>query len=650
MPLSLTINCFIFFCVLFLQVASSVGQPVFFDVESAKALYPDESFVLLSRNDRYTVKLVGDSLDIVRLRTEQYLYLKNMSGLGIERSISSSAFVPVISHSACLYAPRGRRFARVVAPAPKKRTNVDRQVFSDDLVEHVYTFNGVTAGTVIELESSHRVMDAKFIPTTFFQSDIPAYTFDCTVEYADGVRMRFLPFNMGSISAETSYDARRKMTRVHYSVRAVPALSREKSQPPLRYILPHVVPVVVSYRLPSGADMPVLDSVQDLYNWYCSLLDAVNPPYVYESLRQFTDSLTAGAETDMSKAEAIYYWVQSAIRYIAVEDGMDGIVPRNADEVFRKRYGDCKDKTSLLHVLLSNAGLRSYICWIGTDELPYRYDELPSPATDNHMIVVLELDSVPYFLDATGSYQNISRPTNFIQGKEALAAVDSLQYRIFRVPELSAERNVVIDSVRFELLPTGELSGAGALYVCGAPKQNLQYSLLGKDAQSQHKTLRSYLQLGNNACLLNSYSIQGNESFDTVITALYSLAVPNYVRKAGTDYYINMNMYRGWESFDIEAGRVTSLYMAYRSSYSNVFTLTVPDGYQVATVPLDESYSHPLFGFETRYTVVGNSVRYEHSVRIDVRMLSPDMFGQWREYMEGLKRSYRQTMVLSEIR
>ncbi len=637
---------FCFFC--FFQAVSSKGQPVFFDVQSAKALYQDESFVLLNRKDVYTIKIEADTLNIVRTRKEQYLYLKKMSALGSERSISSSSFVPLITHHAYMYQPRGRGYSREDVPAPKKRTNTESNIFSDDQIEYIYQFSGIEAGTVIELESTHQILEPRFLPATFFQSTIPVYKFDCDIYYQDGIDLGLLPFNMDSIVPERSYGKRQKMNLIHYSLQNIDAIVSERGQLPLRYFIPHIIPVIGSYTTATGENIPILRSVDDLYRWYYSFIDSINPPFVTESLQPLTDSLTSGLKTDREKANAIYKWVQTSINYIAFESGMDGLVPRSADEVYRKRYGDCKDKTSLLHVLLSNAGFQSYICWVGTDALPYRYDQVPTPATDNHMIVALELDDNVYFLDATGKYQNIGRPTDFIQGKEALAAVDSANYKIFQIPEMSADQNMITDSVAFTLSPSGKLDGTGSLQLTGYPKQSIQLSLVGHDANTQKTSLANYLQLGNNTCLLNSYSIQGLDSYDTVLTAQYQISIDNYARTVGDECYINLNLYRDWEVYDIDQNRISSLYLMYQSKYANVFTLHIPAGFMAQDIPSDASYHHPLFGFETHYVVSGETVTYEHHIWINSRIITTDVFPQWREFMSELKKSYRQAIVLKK--
>ena len=71
---------------------------------------------------------------------------------------------------------------------------------------------------------------------------------------------------------------------------------------------------------------------------------------------------------------------------------------QEANDVFKK-YGDCKDNSSILSEMLSIAGLRA-ASWRDRS-IPYTYEEVPTPA-DNHMILSYENKGKTYYLDATG--------------------------------------------------------------------------------------------------------------------------------------------------------------------------------------------------------------------------------------------------------
>src|SRR6059036_2367403 len=84
-------------------------------------------------------------------------------------------------------------------------------------------------------------------------------------------------------------------------------------------------------------------------------------------IKQKVVSLTGPAATPLGKMQALAKFVQSDIRYVAIELGIGGWQPHPAPEIFTHRYGDCKDKATLLRSMLHEIGVESYQVAINTE-------------------------------------------------------------------------------------------------------------------------------------------------------------------------------------------------------------------------------------------------------------------------------------------
>jgi len=131
--------------------------------------------------------------------------------------------------------------------------------------------------------------------------------------------------------------------------------------------------------------------------WYRGLLtDRLTPD---AAIQAKVTELTAGKKTDLERAQAIYNYVSTRIRYIGVNFGIGKLQPHTAAEVFANQFGDCKDKHVLLASMLQAAGIQSDPVLIGAG---VRFNPgLPSPASFNHMITRAWIDGKPVWLDAT---------------------------------------------------------------------------------------------------------------------------------------------------------------------------------------------------------------------------------------------------------
>ncbi len=95
--------------------------------------------------------------------------------------------------------------------------------------------------------------------------------------------------------------------------------------------------------------------------------------------------------------------LHSLVRYTGVEFGEAAIVPRSPDEVLRRKYGDCKDKSALLVAMLGKAGIKANIALL---KAGYELDvdkSIPGIQDFNHAIVYIDS---PYnlWIDPTAEF------------------------------------------------------------------------------------------------------------------------------------------------------------------------------------------------------------------------------------------------------
>ncbi|MBZ0113347.1 MAG: transglutaminase family protein [Thermoanaerobaculia bacterium] len=132
-------------------------------------------------------------------------------------------------------------------------------------------------------------------------------------------------------------------------------------------------------------------SWEGVADWYRGLLNGLPraAPSVQAAARQAASDLAPDAAL-----EAIANLVQRDVRYVAVQIGVGGWLPSTPEEVWERRWGDCKDKTMLLIDLLKAAGIeaRPALALLGGDR---RVDPaFPTPFQFNHLVAAVRLDSL----------------------------------------------------------------------------------------------------------------------------------------------------------------------------------------------------------------------------------------------------------------
>ncbi len=204
------------------------------------------------------------------------------------------------------------------------------------------------------------------------------------------------------------------------------------------YYLPHIIISVKSINTDNQVKM-VLNSTDNLYNWYNTLIHSLSPNTTY--INGLSKSIIGNTIKDEDKIDKIFKWVQSNIQYVAFENGIAGFKPTEAHEVAKLKYGDCKGMANLLVNLLRSEGFNAHHVWLGTRSNNYTYD-IPSLVVDNHMICGLKFNDKTYYLDGTSKSATWYNPPAHIEGKEVMLA-NNETYKINTIKKSDPKDNVL---------------------------------------------------------------------------------------------------------------------------------------------------------------------------------------------------------------
>jgi hypothetical protein len=93
-------------------------------------------------------------------------------------------------------------------------------------------------------------------------------------------------------------------------------------------------------------------------NWYRALLKERST--LPEPLLSLANEWTRGAKTEADKIKAVLTHVARDVRYTGLEFGLGGLQPRSPEVVWKTAYGDCKDKSNLVALLLRSLGIEAH--------------------------------------------------------------------------------------------------------------------------------------------------------------------------------------------------------------------------------------------------------------------------------------------------
>jgi transglutaminase-like putative cysteine protease len=612
-----------------------------------KSKFPDAPAVFLERSEQLNILIKVDSLEIYSDVLEDMLHLKPQTDVYSSGKVYGSHFSRVKNLKAKTLVWDKNKFKEMHVTDFKKNNDRDDGIFYDDSYNYSFNFPSVAQGNRTHLHYRLDLKDPRFMPGYVFSSYIPQGKTTYTIKKSKGVDLVYEVINDPKGLLKFRKYEKGDFQFLEWTSADQPGRKKEEDSPSVRYFAPHVVCYVKSFESKNGK-VNVLSGLDDLYAWYYTFVKGLNSQTSPELL-SIINKIKADCKSDIDVVKAVFYWVQENIQYVAFEQGMRGLIPHSGSYVCEKRYGDCKDMANLIVNMLRLAGIKGHHAWIGTRDLPYLYSRIPTPLVDNHMIAVyIDGDNRYYYLDATSDHTPFGLPSSMIQGKETLIGIDDNTYEVKTIPEISKERNVMVDSVAIQL-DGDQIVGKGMTSLGGYPKVFGTYAL---DRAGNDEIKRSVTRLigkGSNKFYLDDYSLAGVSNRDVRTTIDYSFRIGDYFQKIGDELYVNLNLNKDhYNDFINIAARMSPKERDYKYQKIDYCELTIPDGYMLEYLPPNARVDGDLIGFETEYRSENGKVQFLKKFYVNYLLMQPHQFEGWNEAVKPLSEAYKESIILKK--
>lgn len=588
-------------------------------------------------------KLEGDKIVATSNYSEDLMLSTDNAVKMMSRGyIHHSSFNALKSWTAYTESPQ-RKKLKVANP----QTNSSRQsyIFYDDAQSTSFDYVGTAVGATTHLEYEIQHNDAHLMIPYYMERYFPVIHGELQVNFPSSLQVKYVVKGLHAGKVEKTETRKKDKVTYTFKIKNLPGYRSYPDAPDNSYYSTHII-FYVDKVLQDGTWKPFLSTPDDLYRYNYEHIRQINKT-ISPELQHLADSLTRGASSDLEKTKRIYQWVQSHIKYVAFEDGMEGFVPREASLVCSRRFGDCKDMASILTAMLTHAGVPAYFTWIGTRDLPYSYYETPLPLVDNHMICAARINGEYIFLDGTDEGCIFGMPSHGIQDKEAMIAISEKEYKIIKVPTPPKTRNVFSDSTILELGPKG-LSGQVNVRMTGYYSSSMRTALNFRNEKEREDYLKERLARGSSKINFTDWKVEQSEASDEIrITARFDL--PDYAKKLGDEWLLNLNLFKKYEHEEIDfPKRQSPIENSFLNTTTYTTVLKVPEGFKVSYLPKSQEYKNEVWGFKMNYTQGADHISLTQNFDTDHLMYYPAQFEQWNKVLENLFPHYKQSVVLSK--
>lgn len=518
-------------------------------------------------------------------------------------------------------------------------------IFYSDARVCFFSLPLVKKGSTSKVSFSKTMLDPHYFTSIHFMEPQSIAQQEVKIIVPSWMKIELKEFNFAKYDIQKRVSTQGDETVYTYTMKDIPAIIREKSSPGFTYYAPHLLVMTKSADTKEGK-LTYFSTLKDQYNWYHKLvLQMGNDAAI---IKEKTAEIIKGLTTESEKVKTVFQWVQDNIRYIAFEDGIAGFKPEKAQEVLRKKYGDCKGMANLVTEMLRSAGIDARKCWIGTRHLAYDYST-PCLAVDNHMISVWMNAGKPVYLDATEKYIGLGEVAERIQGRQTLIE-DGANYILGKVPVTDHRQNTAHEK-RSLSVDGVNLKGHVVQSWKGENKVGFLSALNSIKQEKQENALMRYLSDGNNNFEISGLKVHNVNDYNKDVKVEYDITWKNALSRFGKESYLEIDNRRSLEDLKIDTATRKLPYWFYFKNHLLFETeVVLPDGEKPGDLPVALSVDRVGYRFSGSYGVQGSKLNYRCEIVLHEAEIKPGQFVQWNKDIEQLKNFYNQQIVLTKTK
>ncbi|MBF5046586.1 DUF3857 domain-containing protein [Aggregicoccus sp. 17bor-14] len=383
---------------------------------------------------------------------------------------------------------------------------------------------------------------------------------------------------------------------LYWNQKQVGGLSHQQEQLPggrtlYRWSAKSVSKVVPEPGMPGWAEVATQLHVSTYKSWeqvgryYWGLVrDQLTPN---EELRRTVDQVLTQAKVDrkdqLAVVRAIYNFVVTNTRYVALEFGIHGYKPYRVDRILSRRFGDCKDKASLIHAMLKVAGVDSRLVLLRMRDLGQLSGEPASLAAFNHAIAYVP--QFDLYLDGTAEFHGAKELPSADRVANVLVVEPNGVSRFLTTPEARPEDNLTQLSLEVTLQPDGSAALAGGSKAAGQSAP--QYRRAYQSPATRKSTLERAWAQTFPGLTVNEVKLSDPTRLDEDVAVDFQMRVPRYAEAGpGALRFLAFGSPRSYvQTYAPLVERHYDLVMS--TPWVNRFSLRyhLPQGYRVAQLP-----------------------------------------------------------------
>jgi tetratricopeptide (TPR) repeat protein len=424
--------------------------------------------------------------------------------------------------------------------------------------------------------------------------------------------------------------------------KGIPPLQPEPNMPWLKEVIPQI-------QVSTFKDWDVFA------RWYWGLVKSQHE--ADEAIKAKVLELTKGAKTTEEKLRRIYNFVVTDIRYSdAWEFGVHGFKPYSATKIYARKFGDCKDKATLIGTMCEVIGVEAHPVLIFGEDGRGREDlTLPLMGHFNHCISYVQLSKDKgLFLDGTAEYHSYGNLPSMDYGARVVVITPD-KGLVKEIPYRAAAANAVSETHEVVLSKDGKGKVKSTMKGTGTFEVVLRQLMTTEGRRVQ--VLEPRFGQRYSGAKVEKVKATNPTNLDEPFQLSVETVLPGMLRKTPEGGF-ELRELRSW-LFDLiylrngnlsnlaaDNTRTHDLVLPVPSAVDEAVRYTLPEGASVKTVPEAVKLETPFGIYRRVYTRKGGTLEVRRVLQLRTTRVSKDKYAEFRRFVDQIERAERARPVL----
>ncbi|PIP20003.1 MAG: hypothetical protein COX40_07125 [Candidatus Omnitrophica bacterium CG23_combo_of_CG06-09_8_20_14_all_40_11] len=503
---------------------------------------------------------------------------------------------------------------------------------------YIISFPEITEGSSVEYKikvNRNQLINKKdFIVTYPLQAGEPIIAADFCIDLPKEkiLHIKTLNDKYNDFGAELKPKIQSQEDRLIYSwqFKNIPEILPESNMPQNVEINPTIV-------------VSTFSSWQEVYNWWRNLSqDKIKTD---AAIKDKVQELTSEQNSEEARIKAIYNFCAQKIRYVAVEYGQAGYEPHLACDIFKNKYGDCKDQAILLVTMLKEAGFAAWPVLIPTKECYNLNEDFPS-VLFNHCIAAVSVKDKLVFIDPTAETCSFGDLPADDQGRQVLIFKDD-GYKIQNTPLYPAEHNLIKQRLLIKINRDETIAAEKSIFSYGMYDQRQRFWMLYTPPELIQESLKEKIQATSIGAILDNYNIKNLEDLNAPVVLNYSFKGSEYFTVAGRTR-ITPQLASLYTALVAKGQRKYPIDFSILDIKETICEIEIPGNLVIKYMPPSITEESPWLKFIVEYNQKNNKIYFRQKTELKKNTVSQEDYPDFKVFLEGLAKKIKQRIILEK--